>query len=316
MPNANGRRKSFSRVIADDQSVLARVRFVGDDNAAGTAVTAATVQVAADALSFRINASLEGIGDYTGASTAAGVLTFADGNANSIQETLDIINGIGTGQAVNRRWRAAQGDLPLLHPLDGTTGLVTAAANALLGHRSAGLSLFADRSAVTTGAAGGDVWLGIGTERGVLPGGGLKVPDYFEDFPGTSGISGFSSNTPDRSRQRAKQNDEAVFVAVYTPVITYIAFNMDYTGNDVAITIWDNSLTPGTDTPLFTETLGDTGVGAGPVSAIYNGRADGGEFRGTPGEPLFVRATGTTFSADEGGLVVNGYYELSLNRAA
>lgn len=314
MPKASGRLKAFHRVVADDQSALFRVRFVGDDNAAGSAVTSADAAVAAASLTFRINAAAEGINDYTGASGGAGVLTFADANADSIRESLNVINGIGPGMAsgsdTNRRWRAAQGDFPLDFTLDATTGLVTGAADALLGHRSEGLALLADRSAV-----GGSLWVGVGTERALVKGGGLKVPDYFEDLPGVSGISGFSSNTPDRTRQKAKQNDAGVVVEAWTPVITYVSANVDFANNDTGIRIWDNSLDPDSDSPLFLENLGDTSVASGsPDSRLLNGQPGGFEFRGTAGEPLFVEVFGTGAFTDEGGVVVSGYYELSLRR--
>ena len=313
MPNAQGRTKFFSRLVADDESVLARVRFVGDDNAAGAAATAATVAVNAADVRVAINGTQEGLNDYTGASGAAGIITFADGNVDTIAEFVNALNGIATGQAANRRWRAAQGDFPNDYTLDATTGLVTAAANTLLGHRDAGLSLFSDRSAATLIA----LWVGVGTERGVLPGGGLVFPDYFEDIPGTAGITGFASNTPDRTRRIAKQNDESVIVSTYTPVITNITANVDYANNDTVIDIWDNSLDPDADTALFLETLGDSSIANGePRSALLRGTPGGFEFRGTPGQPLFVRVRGTGAFVDEGGVVVSGYYELSLNRAA
>ncbi len=314
MPNAQGRRKAFSRVVGDDQSVLVRARFVGDDNAAGTAATAATIQNRAAGLTFAINTVAEGLNDYTGFSGSAGQIQFVDTGADSIRELLQAIHGIAPGQTANRRWRAAQGDFPELYTLDATTGLVTAAGDALVGPHADGLSLFADTSAITNTPA---VWVGVGTERGLRAGGGLKFPDYFEDYPGTSGITGFSSNTPDRTRQRAKQNDESVFVGVYTPVITYVAVNIDFTNNDTTIRIWDNSLDPDSDTPLLLQSPGDTSIANGvPVSVLLGGLQGGFEFRGTPGEPLFVEVRGTGGPTFQGGVVVGGYYELSLNRAA
>jgi hypothetical protein len=147
-----------------------------------------------------------------------------------------------------------------------------------------------------------------------LEGGGIVVPDYFEDYPGVTGITGFASNVPDRTRQSAKQNDESVTVAAHTAVIESIQLWATWAGNDAEVEIWDATQNPATGIPLYSETYG---AGTG-LSNIYTGAAGSAVFTGRPGVPLFVRAysAGTSaITAGAGqGLVVTGHYEMSLRR--
>jgi hypothetical protein len=298
---------------------LASLKFVGRDNAAGAEPTTADIQAnnAANTITFRINLAAEGMNTYTGAAGGAGVIDLDDANANSPQELVNIINGIGTGMPApaagrgaggyNDRWRAAIADFPPLWAIGGTDVLNDAAVrNALLGVRSRGIGIYADTSNLATF----DLWCGIGTanreEDGLLEGGGLIVPDYFEDFPGE-----FASNIGDRTRQRAKQNDDSVVVAAYTPVITTIELWETWTGADGTIEIWDATQNPATGIPLFTEVYG---AGTG-LSATLTGALGARQIAGTPGVPLFVRAYGTVgLVAGGNGLVVGGHYEMSLPR--
>jgi hypothetical protein len=305
--------------MLDDSSRLASVKFVGRDNAAGAEPTTADIQAnnAANTVTFRINLAAEGMNTYTGAAGGAGVIDCDDANANSPQELVDIINGVGTGMPAptagrgaggyNDRWRAAIADFPPLWAIGGTDLLNDGAVrSALLGVRSTGIGIYGD----TTNLANDDIWCGIGTEDALLEGGGIVAPDYFEDYPGVTGITGFASNIADRSRQVAKQNDDSVVVAAWTPVITHFAIWSTWVGNDAVVEIWDATQNPATGVPLYTEAYG---AGTG-LSAVYTGQPGSAQLVGRPGVPLFVRAYSTgggAITANQG-LTVGGYYELSL----
>ncbi len=308
----NDKRFSFSR--SADQSIVAQVRFVGDDNAAGTAATAATVQsvTGSDRLDFFINASKEGMNTYTGAGGAAGELIYTEANCSSIQEVINNINGVGTGQPAigvagyNARWRAAPGDMPPLFELTALDVLNAGATNVLLGHRSPGYALLMDASAMFGGTNAEQLYVGIGNEGGVIKGSGLVVPDYFEDLPGETGITGFSSNVADRSKQTIKQNDDSVIVAQYSVVIDYIWCGAAFAGNDLAISVFRADQIPASATPIWTQVIG----AANATLLDGTGRF---EVVGPRGMPLHVLADGTGAFTD-GPLVVSGHYESSLRR--
>lgn len=311
-----GKLKVFSRVVNEDLCRLATVKFVGEDNAAGAEPTTADILAtnAANTVTFRINLAAEGMNTYTGAAGGAGVIDCDDANANTPQELVNIINGIGVGMPApgaagyNRRWRAAIADFPPLWAIGGTDLLNDAGVrNALLGVRHPGIGIFGDSSNQATF----DLWCGIGTEGGCVEGAGLVVPDYFEDIPGVSGITGWATNAPDRTRQRAKQNDDSVVVMAYTPVITTIQLWTTWTGADAVVEVWDATQNPATGIPLYTETYA---AGTG-LSNVLTGANGAFQLVGTPGVPLFVRAYGTVgIAAAAQGLVVTGYYEMSLRR--
>jgi len=312
MTIGRGRDNRFRRVLssAEDTSVVLRVRYVNAFGLDGsTAITAATVDSdnGNDLLQFQANAANDtGINGYTGASGTAGQVVYTDANANTVQELVDIINGVGTGQTAFRRWRAAIADFPALYTLTGGDILDSSGfQNCLLGLHNEGRNLFADSSAL---AGNDDVWLGIGTEGGVRNGVGLVVPDYFEDRPGTSGITGFSTNTPDRSRQVAKQND-FVSVVRYSVQIEGINANIGYTGNDTRVRVWTNEQNPSSDTPFYDITLGDVAAASDRRGVVEGITADT-PLIGPPGVPLFVQVSGGSgFAAGEDtSLAVFGRY--------
>ena len=193
-------------VAGQDLSALCYVKCIADTGAAGTQVDQATVQVAAavDTITFRY---AEGAGaiavdtdidSYTGATGAgaAGTITTVDANANSVGEIINIMNGVGLGQTVTRRYRAALADVPPALATVASDLLVRAQTNLLLGRNSPGLRILIDSSTAGLMAAD-DIWVGIGTSGGCIEGAGSIMPDYFEDIPGSSTVGGV--NTPVRS---------------------------------------------------------------------------------------------------------------------
>jgi hypothetical protein len=165
-----------------------------------------------------------------------------------------------------------------------------------------------DQSALATAD---DMWVGIGTERGTIKGSGLVQPDFFEDIPGTSTVSGFSSNTPDRSRRVAKMNEETVVVSQNTVVISLIVVSTLFATTKV-ISIFHEGQDPATDAPLFQEAI--TANDATSRSAVLTGEANGFRLVGPPGKALFVLVSGTGgFTA--GSVMVSGHYEQGLRDA-
>lgn len=211
--------KDASRVIAgDDASVLFYVKAIGDVGQNAGQITAATVQQTAADVVLRHGEDGGGVAvdtdidSYTGATGAgaAGSVTYADANANSIREAINCINGVGVGSTAQRRYRAALGDFPPAFVMTATVGLVVAQANILLGRGSPGLAIIADTSGLTGGAVATDVMsIGIGTSDGCIEGSGAIWPDYFEDIPGSSTTG--SVNTPVRSSAaNPRKQDDAV----------------------------------------------------------------------------------------------------------
>lgn len=301
-----GREKRFSFVVAPDESVAFRAKVVSRLTSGGVEVTTGDLQSvsASDLVRFRLNAAGDtGISSYTGASGAAGEVVYTDANANTIQEVLDNINGVGVGQTAFNRWRAALGDVPPKYALTAGDLLNQGAVvSTLVGLNHVGVPVYLDSSAL---AVANEMWVGLGTEWGTKKGGGLFAPDYFEDIPGESTTAGFASNQADRSRTKAKQNDEAVVASVNRVVIEKITWAAAFANNDKIISVFTEDQDPATDPPIYEETYGS--ANSGDLDGSYGG------FRvvGPPGKRLFVRGQGTG-AFTPGTLVVTGHYEQSL----
>lgn len=310
-----GKGKNFSFVKAADESIAFYVKNVSKLDQAGAELTAADVQsvTASDLVRLRLNGAGDtDINSYTGATGAAGEVVYTDGNANTIQELIDVINDLAVGQlpwtsSSSRRWRAALGDVPPLYALTAADLLNQASpVNTLVGLNSVGVPVFMDISAL---ASANEMYIGIGTEQGTKKGGGPVAPDYFEDIPGVSGTSGFASNTPDRSRRKAKQNDAAVVTSVNSVVIEVIQAFQVYANNDKVISVFTEDQDPATDTPIYEEVFG-----AATASAVLTGQPGAATIVGPPGKRLFVRSQGTG-AFTNGSFVVTGHYEQSLRDA-
>lgn len=221
--------KDASRSIAgNDTSVLCYLKCIADQNAAGAQADQSTVTVAANVITIQIAggggalANDAGI-NYTGQAGAAGTITYTDGNANSVIETIDILNGVGVGQAAFRRYRCMLGDVRPGYVLTAADVLAQGAINILLGEYHAGQALFLDTSALTDGAGTEGLWVGIGTDGGTIRGArGWRMPDYYEDIPGASTTA--SVNTAERSSARVPRKAEDATTRQYQYRITGFAF--------------------------------------------------------------------------------------------
>jgi hypothetical protein len=205
-----------NRIGGADQSALCYVKCIADTGVLGTQVTAADIAVATavDTITVRYAegaGALAGdadINSYTGAAGAVGTITTTDANANTVGEVINILNGVGVGQTATRRYRAALADVPPALALVASDIGTLAATNILLGDNSPGLRIPIDTSNIGLMTAE-DIWVGIGTQGGCIPGSGWIWPDYFEDIPGTSTTAGV--NTPIRSSAiNVRKSEEAV----------------------------------------------------------------------------------------------------------
>jgi len=211
-----------------DLSALCYVKCIADTGAAGTQVDQATVQVATavDTITLRYAegggaiAADADINTYTAASGAAGTITTVDGNANTVGEIINCINGMGVGQTATRRYRAALADVPPALATVASDLLVRAQTNILLGRNHPGLRILIDSSTAGLMAAD-DIWVGIGTNQGCIEGSSAWFPDYFEDIPGSSDVGGV--NTPVRSSSINPRLTEQAVVRHYQYRITGFA---------------------------------------------------------------------------------------------
>jgi hypothetical protein len=305
-------KKPFSRVLTgQDTSRLFYAKLVGRANATGVELTLASMQAvnASNYIEFLLNGVGDpDINDYTGTAGAAGRITITDANADSVGEVIDIINGIGAGQdggfsvGGSRRWRANLADFPRKYALT-TLDLLNQAAvvSLMLGSRHPGLSVFGDSSALANVE---ERWVGIGTEGGTVKGSGLVSPDYFEDIPGeTTTTTKIGSPSGDRTRQKAKRNDESGVASRYSVVIHTIRTGVVF-ATTKRIQVFTEDQNPATDVPFYQEDIAGAAVG----SAVYAGLPGGPILVGPPGKVLFVRVTGTGAVTD-GSVSVLGYYE-------
>jgi hypothetical protein len=219
----------------EDESVIAYMKYVARQNAAGTDVTAATIQVQANSLLFTVNAAAETvIGTYTGNSGADNEIVYADANIATVQNLLNTVNGYGAGMVAAgttfNRWRAGLGDLRPGFVLGAGDGVAAAAANALLGENHAGLQMLLDAS----NAAVANIYAvgipNVGTVRGEFP----VYPDHFDsDYTSTTG----GVVTRRRATQPARQEEHPT--SEVQVLITNIHCAAVMTANDKRIRVYD-----------------------------------------------------------------------------
>jgi hypothetical protein len=271
-PTTGALGKRVSRSVTEDGSALLHIkwnRYALNDEA-GVKATTATVEQLVTGLEFLVNTTADtGINNgtyYTGQSGADGSIVYADVNADSVQETIDIINGVGAGQpgelvgtegqgglgvqaGFSTRWRAGVGDFRPGFVLDATTGLVVAAANAMLGGESEGLAINGDTSGLDTITYS----VGLGTGK-AQSGGGQVYADHFEsDY-----LSDTSGNRfPFRNAQRQRENQPGL--AEFAVALTEIRADMTpTTSRTIKVYDIDNNLLAsfplaGTTIPGITE---------------------------------------------------------------
>jgi hypothetical protein len=264
------------------------VKCIADEGlTAGNAANSATITDAGSLLTAQIAEAAGSLAndtgiDYTGNSGSAGTITVGDTNANSVQDLINIFNGVGVGQTAFRRWKAALGDFWPGLAVGSDDILTRAATQCLLGRDSAGVALFADTSQLAQLA----LHIGIGTSRGTADGAVSQgFPQYFEDIPGSSTTA--SVNTPVRSSAlQGRKTQEAIQArkqyritgfAVDAVLTTSTSFRVrDIDGN----VIYSAPFTSGA--ALAFQDLSERPI-VGPI-----------------GSPLFASAQATTLSTDGG----------------
>lgn len=202
----------------------------------GVEISAATVQQLLTGLDFLANAAGDtGINAYTGASGAAGQLRYADGNANTVQKVIDIINGVGVGQPLPgaagymTRYRAGLADARPGTSLDANSGVAVGAASLLLGGPSEGRHISMDGANTPTVAH--RVSLGASRAR---DGGGSVFADHFEsDY--RSDVNG--NRFPVRDERR--RQEEQPGLARYQVFITEIVYEAAWANNDKVLEVYD-----------------------------------------------------------------------------
>ena len=268
-----------------DFSRILYVKEVGDTDTANAQVTASTITVttAVDTLLFTTNAAGDvDINSYTGSTGGAGAITTTDGNANTIGEIINIINGVGLGQTANARYRAALADMPPGEAVVASDFLARGAANIMLGRNAVGLPLLADTS--NTGLRTDyDLWCGIGTAGGCIEGAGWQYPDYFADFPGSSTTA--SVNTAIRKQVISGRKDsDAVTRKKQYRITGFASENLMATTYNICVHDINNNV-------IF-----QTPLTAAAVTLFQDYSAT--PIEGPVGSPLFVRFWGTGGNTD------------------
>jgi hypothetical protein len=279
--------KDASRgVPGADNSVLYYVKCIADEGlTAGNPANSATITVAGDLVTYQIAEAAGSLAndtgiDYTSNSGSAGTATLADTNFNSVQDAINVSNGVGVGQTAFRRWKAALGDFPPAYALTSGDALARAATQCLRGRNDAGVSIFADTSALATMQLN----VGIGTSLGATDGASPRsFPDYYEDIPGSSTTA--SVNTPVRSSaSQPRKSQEAVTArkqyritgwAVGAVITTSTLFTVRDIDNNI---IWQEPFTSGAVVTF--QDISERPI-VGPI-----------------GSPLFVSVQGTTLTTD------------------
>lgn len=230
--------KDASRIIGgQDSSVALYVKCIAEEGAtSGTEVTDSDIAVSSDVITLRIDEDGGGLSADTGISytgiSGSNVITTSDSNANTIQEVINIINGVGVGQTAFARWRAWLGDVYPSYALTSGDIIDKSATKTSVGRYGTPVELNFDRSSLATEA----IFCGIGTYRrgGAAEGAGVFFPDYFADIPGSSTTA--SVNTPVRSGALRSAKFESSIVAQKQVRITGWSFGGDWdTGQNVVI---------------------------------------------------------------------------------
>jgi hypothetical protein len=281
-----------SRTVVADGSALCAVKWADQEkfDEAGVEIATATVTQAADGLIFTANGTPDsGIDAYTSAAGAAGEVLYADLAADSVQELLDIINGIEAGQpsaletGYMIRYRAGLSDFRPGFVLGATSGLAVSAANILLGNDPAGLAINGDTSGLETAET---YAVGLGAGR-AQPGGGQVYADHFESDYATD-----TSGNRFRVRAQRRRREEQPGLAEFRVAITEILADM-VAVTSKTVTVYD----------VNDNVLGvfPTPVGAGAVPGI----SESSPLVGPVGSPLFVECVNVGGTTD-GPLTVSG----------
>lgn len=282
--------KRVTRTVWEDESVLCRLRYWRGLSAAGAKVTAATVQVAADNLTFLVNALAETvIGTYTGATGAANQIVFADANIASINNLVRTINGLGvghpTGANLYRRMRAAIGDWRPGWVIGAGDGVAAGPANILLGENSAGYEVFADSSGLAVANTQSVCLGGPDCRRG-------SGPEIFDHFETDYVISTAGVLTPQREQDLMQEYYDSVR---YQVTIDTIHAGAAFANNDKRLRVYD---------------INDNLIWGYQLNALNdvpaNVLSEDQEIFGPIGSPLFVELDGTGAFTD-GPLSVSGY---------
>lgn len=277
--------KAVSRVVTDDQSALAFVKWnpdvlVAEDGS--TTVTTAEMQVQANLVNFDINGSDETeIGTYTGNTGNDDQVVLDD--AGTVEALIELINGVELG--INR-YIAGLGDFRPGFVISTGDGLAVASTNIMLGRNSDGLEIFADSSGLATANL---LAAALGTPR-ARRGAGSTIPDYFD-----VGYTSTPAGVVTKVREAERSREEYPFSTTFETRLTSIHFAAAYATDAKLVQVFDmdNNL-------VFQETLGSGNNLANADK--YNFENPIVAVRG----PVFVEASGTGALTD-GPLTIQGF---------
>lgn len=284
--------KRFTRLVTADTPILCRLKYWRGLSAVGAQVTVATVQVAANNLTFLINTIAETIiGTYTGNSGGDNQVVFVDAapSVGTVGNLIDVINGLGPGHPVGvnlyRRMRASLGDWRPGWVIGNGDGLAAGPDDILLGDNSDGYEVLADTSELAT-ADTLSVCIGGPTCR---RGSGPQVFDHFESdyVTTTAGVT-----TPQRESVVQQERFDS---ARFQVVIDSIHAGMLHATNDKRIRVYDIN-----DNLVWTYQLNALDQ---PPANILNENIT---IDGPMGSPLFVELDGSGGFTD-GPLQVSGF---------
>ena len=262
--------------------------------ASGDEVNAATAQRQATGALFTANGAADtGINAYTGASGAAGTVTFADANANTVAKSIAIINGVGVGQpgptaaGYMIRYRAGLGDARPGTSLDADSGTADSATSIMLGGESRGYALLLNGANTPTAAH--RVALGTG---GAKSGGGQVFADHFESDYVTD-----TSGNRFPVRDAPRRQEEQPGLARYQVWVTDIQFDAAFASNAKIINVYDIS-----DNLVASYPIGS----ANTVAAV----SETNPLVMPIGSPAFIEGSGTGVLTD-GPLSASGFIRVA-----
>jgi hypothetical protein len=288
--------KQVQRTVGEDQSVLAYAKYVARENAAGAAVTAAQLEVQANLIVLTVNGGAEVVyGTYTGNSGADNQIVFADGNIATVQNLIRALNGdtripgYPTGADALRRWRAGYGDFRPGFVIGAGDGVVAAAANALTGRNTSGVSILA----MSTNLAVAELYsAGIGVDENI-EGRGAEVWDHFEtEYSSTTAGVKTGQRQPELSKERF---GSTLLQCSITKVTADMVFA---TSKEIRIYDKDNNL-------IYSEGIAAGATGASTVISEEN------PVVGPMGSPLWVEIHGAGAHNPAGRLHVTGYKRIA-----
>lgn len=287
--------KRVTRMVTDDQSVLAYVKWnpvpenIYTTTSGTTVATAARMQVQANLVNFDINTVADAdIGTYSGNTGSDDQVVLAD--SATVGQLIAYINGIELSII---RYRAGLGDFRPGFVIGTGDALAAALTTIMRGKYGAdgkvdkGLNILADSSGLATANL---FAAALGTE-GAAAGASQSIPDHFE----TGYTTTASTAVTVRVREAARSKEEYPNTARFRTRLTSVHFGAAYATNAKTIDIYDQN-----NNLLYREVIGSGNALAAATTYDFSNPIVDVE------GPVFVEAYGTGALTD-GPLTLSGY---------